>query len=72
MTAGNALRMDQDLRAIGVDLDAEFAELGREVPISDGAPGPLARIDPDASMRRSKRWGSRPGPCRRWPTPRSA
>jgi choline dehydrogenase-like flavoprotein len=35
MTAGNALRMDQDLRALGVDLDAEFDELGREIPISD-------------------------------------
>ncbi len=36
MTAGNALRMDRDLRTIGVDLDTEFAELGREIPISDG------------------------------------
>jgi len=36
MTAGNALRLDRDLRALGVDLDAEFEELGREIPISDG------------------------------------
>ena len=36
MTAGNALRMDGDLRALGVDLDAEFDELRREIPVSDG------------------------------------
>jgi choline dehydrogenase-like flavoprotein len=36
MTAGNALRMDGDLRALGVDLDAEFDELRAEIPISDG------------------------------------
>ena len=34
ISAGNALRMDRDLRAIGVDLDAEFEELSREVPAS--------------------------------------
>jgi choline dehydrogenase-like flavoprotein len=33
---GNAVRMDQDLRAIGIDLDAEFAEIAREIPISTG------------------------------------
>ncbi len=32
--AGNALRMDQDLRAIGVDLDPEFEEIYRQIPIS--------------------------------------
>ena len=31
---GNAVRMDQDLRAIGIDLDAEFEEVFREIPIS--------------------------------------
>lgn len=31
---GNALRMDADLRAIGIDLDEEFAALEREIPIS--------------------------------------
>jgi choline dehydrogenase-like flavoprotein len=31
---GNALRMDADLRALGIDLDAEFAALEREIPIS--------------------------------------
>lgn len=36
MTAGNALRMDGDLRALGIDLDAEFEELRAEIPISDG------------------------------------
>jgi choline dehydrogenase-like flavoprotein len=34
ISAGNALRCDEDLRARGIDLDAEFAELEREVPIS--------------------------------------
>lgn len=34
MATGNALRMDGGLKAIGIDLDAEFGELGREVPIS--------------------------------------
>jgi choline dehydrogenase-like flavoprotein len=34
LATGNALRLDQDLKAIGVDLDEEFAELGREVPVS--------------------------------------
>lgn len=32
--AGNAVRMDHDLRAIGIDLDAEFAEIARQIPIS--------------------------------------
>ncbi len=31
---GNALRMDADLKKIGINLDAEFAELYREIPIS--------------------------------------
>ena len=31
---GNALRMDHDLRALGLDLDAEFEEIAREIPIS--------------------------------------
>ena len=31
---GNAVRMDQDLRALGIDLDAEFEEIFREIPIS--------------------------------------
>lgn len=34
LAAGNALRLDRDLKAIGIDLDEEFAELGREVPVS--------------------------------------
>ena len=34
ISAGNALRMDHDLRAIGIDLDREFEELYREVPVS--------------------------------------
>ena len=31
---GNGLRMDQDLRALGIDLDTEFAEIEQEIPIS--------------------------------------
>jgi choline dehydrogenase-like flavoprotein len=31
---GNGVRMDQDLQDIGIDLDAEFAEVFREIPIS--------------------------------------
>ncbi len=31
---GNGLRMDQGLRALGIDLDAEFEEIYREVPIT--------------------------------------
>ena len=31
---GNGMRMDQDLRAVGIDLDPEFAEIFREIPIS--------------------------------------
>jgi choline dehydrogenase-like flavoprotein len=34
LATANALRLDQGLRALGVDLDEEFAELGREVPVS--------------------------------------
>lgn len=31
---GNAIRQDHDLKAIGIDLDAEFEELARELPIT--------------------------------------
>jgi choline dehydrogenase-like flavoprotein len=31
---GNGLRMDRDLRALGIDLDREFEEVEREIPIS--------------------------------------
>lgn len=34
LSTGNALRQDDDLRALGIDLDAEFAELEREIPIT--------------------------------------
>lgn len=34
IATGNALRMDADLQAIGINLDAEFAELCQEVPIT--------------------------------------
>jgi len=31
--AGNAVRQDQDLKAIGINLDAEFQELAKEIPV---------------------------------------
>ncbi len=34
LSAGNALRMDHDLLEIGINLDAEFAELHREIPVT--------------------------------------
>jgi ferredoxin len=34
LASGNAVRMDEGLREIGVNLDAEFAELEAEIPIS--------------------------------------
>lgn len=34
MATANAMRLDSRLKAIGIDLDEEFVELGREVPIS--------------------------------------
>lgn len=34
LATGNAVRCDQDLRAIGIDLDAQFEELYRELPIT--------------------------------------
>jgi choline dehydrogenase-like flavoprotein len=34
LAAGNGLRLDRDLREIGVDLDEEFAALEKEVPVS--------------------------------------
>ncbi len=36
LSAGNALRMDGALRELGIDLDREFEELSREVPVSTG------------------------------------
>jgi len=34
IATANALRLDQDLQALGIDLSREFEELGREVPIT--------------------------------------
>ena len=34
IATGNGVRMDADLRALGLDLDEEFAEIEREIPIS--------------------------------------
>jgi choline dehydrogenase-like flavoprotein len=36
IATGNGLRMDEDLRVLGLDLDEEFEEVGREIPISTG------------------------------------
>lgn len=36
LCTGNAVRMDQDLRAIGIDLDAEFEAIFQQIPISTG------------------------------------
>jgi choline dehydrogenase-like flavoprotein len=36
LSAGNALRMDQHLREMGIDLDEEFDEIYREIPVSAG------------------------------------
>ncbi len=34
MATGNGIRMDEDLRALGLDLDREFEEITREIPIT--------------------------------------
>ena len=34
ISTGNALRMDADLQALGINLDAEFEEIYREIPVS--------------------------------------
>ncbi|MBN2383364.1 GMC family oxidoreductase [bacterium] len=34
ISTGNALRMDRDLKGMGIDLDAEFEEISAEIPIS--------------------------------------
>ncbi len=34
LATGNALRYDGDLKALGIDLDDAFAELGRELPVT--------------------------------------
>jgi ferredoxin len=39
LSAGNALRCDQRLREMGIRLDAEFEQLGREVPQDSGHRG---------------------------------
>jgi choline dehydrogenase-like flavoprotein len=34
MCTGNGVRMDQDLQALGINLDAEFAEIDQEIPVT--------------------------------------
>jgi len=33
ISAGNAIRMDGDLKVLGIDLDAEFREISQEIPV---------------------------------------
>jgi choline dehydrogenase-like flavoprotein len=34
LSAGNAVRMDGDLKSLGINLDAEFEEISQEIPVS--------------------------------------
>ncbi len=34
VSCGNALRMDHDLKALGINLDSEFEEIYREIPVT--------------------------------------
>jgi len=34
LSAGNAIRVDRDLKTLGIDLDAEFNEISKEIPVS--------------------------------------
>ncbi len=34
LATGNGIKRDQDLKALGIDLDAEFAELAAEIPVT--------------------------------------
>ena len=36
VATGNGMRADDDLRSIGLDLDEEFAQIAREIPVSTG------------------------------------
>ena len=36
LSTGNALRRDGDLRALGIDLDEEFSQLARDIPVFSG------------------------------------
>jgi choline dehydrogenase-like flavoprotein len=36
IATGNGMRLDDDLRSIGIDLDPEFDQIAREVPITTG------------------------------------
>jgi choline dehydrogenase-like flavoprotein len=61
ISAGNALRMDRDLREMGIDLDREFDELSREVPVTaDHAAG--WRADTRELFRACKDMGLSPRP----------
>jgi choline dehydrogenase-like flavoprotein len=39
LSAGNALRLDHGLRALGIDLDEEFSELAGDIPVFAGHQG---------------------------------
>ncbi|MQY76207.1 MAG: choline dehydrogenase [Spirochaeta sp.] len=36
LSTGSAVRVDQDLKELGIDLDVEFEEIYREIPVSTG------------------------------------
>jgi choline dehydrogenase-like flavoprotein len=36
ISSGNAIRKDADLKSLGIDLDAEFGQISKEIPISTG------------------------------------
>jgi len=36
ISTGTAMRRDQDLKALGIDLDEEFEEVAREIPVNTG------------------------------------
>ena len=61
IATGNGLRMDDDLRALGLDLDEEFEEISREIPVSTAPPAWLARHHTQA-LRRLRRHGAGPEP----------
>ena len=72
IATGNALRLDQDLKEIGVDLDEEFARAGTRSPHNDG---PSIALEPDDArpVRRLRADGTwSPRPCPRWAGTRAA
>ena len=67
VATGNGIRADDDLRALGIDLDEEFAQIASETPCrsSTGADGTRR---PDACSPLPRTSGSPHSPHRRWET----